>query len=663
MKGQYSHRFALLISLFFIFAQNSLSQNPYQPVSVNLSFADRKKIYKTGETIRLVMSFTSTHDGYSVSTGVESSDTIQDEVMISPTEGVFDWKKAYMRGAQYTSDAIVLNKLSAEPVKIELPLNYFVRFDAVGKYSVRVKTKRAGKYEFRSGSEEPPLELTTNDVSFEVQPMTRAEETAEVVRLAVAIDKASGWQEQARLADELGNLAGDAAIPEKVKRYFSSQTSNAPGNYFGAISRGLTITRNLPMVIKLLESVFRDKEKPANYSLLGTLTGLVVLNQGLKSGIPFPPRSMYLDDDSEYKTVRDRYVSELIESLPERKGQNQSETAITILQNLPRENASVEALTKLKSILLKNFDSLEIFSREHLLSVYWDKIGDASLAPQIERMLKDKSYPDYGRSNVHSIAIKRLIEIDVDRARPFVISEIKDPASGLDDEILGQLPDKTLSDVDEALVEQITKFADNAADRSNVVRLRAKGLLAARFATERAYGRLLDVYKTHSSGWQSDSKGILLGYFARYNDAEATQLIEQELEKIEDGAQFTFLTSLTKVNYSEGMNEVLKRLLFSNSAESASTAAYLMGKYGPPENRGHLEKRLELWLKEWRGKSDQLIKGNGDDAVRQAMVQVNIIDSLRSAKSWKLSIGEQQQLRQNCISEMCEEHFKYRTPQ
>src|SRR2546430_7647186 len=46
--------------------------------------------------------------------------------------------------------------------------------------------------------------------------------------------------------------------------------------------------------------------------------------------------------------------------------------------------------------------------------------------------------------SVHDSALKRLIEIAPDEARPFVIAELKDPASFVDLEILGSIADKTL---------------------------------------------------------------------------------------------------------------------------------------------------------------------------------------------------------------------------
>jgi hypothetical protein len=645
----------LVAFLVIVFTGGAAAQAADQPVAVKLSLADGKRVYKIGETILLNLSFSTYRTGYSVVMGVDPIDTVQDEVTVSPNTGVFDWKKFSMRGRRYTSDGVALQQLSAEPVIINLPLNYFVRFDSAGKYTVRIKTRRAGTRAHTDGEREPPLELITNEVGFEIHRMTAAEEAAEVARLGAALDQAVEWQEQTRLANQLANLAGDGAIAEKVKRYFISQTN---GNYFGAINRGLTVSRNQPLVIKMLESAFRDPARPVNFQLLGTLTGLKARLNTQAQGTKSMPDGMHFDNDHESKHVREVYLREIVDSLPNRRGASLTAAAITVLQSLPRQDAPAETVARVRTILLKHFDDLDIFTREHIINVYWDQLRDPSLIPSIERMLRAKDYPSYGIHNVHTTALKRLIELDRERARPFVIAEIQNPDSLVDVEFIGALPDKFLPETDEALLRQISKFSEIEADRFNFVRLRAKTMIAARFATSAIYDRLLDVYTENSGGWQADAKGLLLGYFARHNAGEALKLIEKELAAAENGQEFTLLYEFTRVDAPQEVMNYLRKRLMSSDPQIAENAAYLISRHAVARDRERIESRLKQWLTQWGDRPFELegpqMKA-GDE--RQAMLQVVLIQSLTQAKAWTLSDAEIKELKAKCLTQLCRQHF------
>jgi len=82
-----------------------------------------------------------------------------------------------------------------------------------------VKTKRAHSSDLANGKFVPPLELTTNEISFDVRPMSETEEAAEAARIGAALDASKDRLEQIRLADQLSYLAGDAAVPEKIKLF------------------------------------------------------------------------------------------------------------------------------------------------------------------------------------------------------------------------------------------------------------------------------------------------------------------------------------------------------------------------------------------------------------------------------------------------------------
>jgi len=125
-------RKAALMSLFFALSALVVYAQDDRGLEVRLSLAENKTTFRSGEPITLVLTFKGGADGYNVSVGQELIDTVQDDVIVSPANGAFEWKKQYMRGAAYTSDAISLADMSKGPVRVEIPLYNFVRFDAPG---------------------------------------------------------------------------------------------------------------------------------------------------------------------------------------------------------------------------------------------------------------------------------------------------------------------------------------------------------------------------------------------------------------------------------------------------------------------------------------------------------------------------------------------------
>jgi hypothetical protein len=178
--------------------------------------------------------------------------------------------------------------------------------------------------------------------------------------------------------------------------------------------------------------------------------------------------------------IQDAYVAELAASLGSRVGKSQTTTAMTILMHLPKEPQTLgPILAEVRPLLLQQFDSLHPFDQEYLLRMYWEQLRDPSLTPSLKKLLGSTGVAS---KNIHDSALKRLMEIAPDEARTFVIAEIRDPNSLVDIEILGSLSDKSLPEVDEALLDQILRRASLKANVDSIY-LKQKTSLAARYAT------------------------------------------------------------------------------------------------------------------------------------------------------------------------------------
>ncbi|MDQ3755084.1 MAG: hypothetical protein M3371_10170 [Acidobacteriota bacterium] len=175
-------------------------------------------------------------------------------MIISPVSGSNRWLDEYSFAGRYYPDYSSIATLSAKPVRVELTMNDWIRFEHPGRYTVCVKTSRVRRAnsprEFGIATT-----LETNAVSFDVKAMSEAEETAEVRRLATLLDAAKNWQEEAKLAEELSYLTGAPSTREKARRFLSG--AGKSGNYFQNIYFGLYMARDRALAVQLLGHVKR----------------------------------------------------------------------------------------------------------------------------------------------------------------------------------------------------------------------------------------------------------------------------------------------------------------------------------------------------------------------------------------------------------------------
>src|SRR5262245_1038596 len=644
---------SLVAILMLFFVTPAIAQTAGADVKVRLSLDGGKSVYRIGEPIRLILSFTSDADGYQLNTTTTKPASPVDELRVTPDEGVSHWLDEYSGKHRYAPDYAIMREITATPAIVQLTLNDWFRFDRPGKYSVQVKTRRVSRAE-NPRNPAPVINLLTNEVSFEMAPMTESEEEQEVRRLSALLDATRSQKEEDRISEELSYLVGEASAREKARRYVASEGRS--GNYYQNIFYGLFIARDRAPVRRLLEGALRDPNTPATHQLLHTLTRLRLLQEGGE-----PPSASGFDElgnpnQQRYSEIQDEYLRELAASLQKRTGKNRTTTAMTLLLNAPKEpDRAAPMLSDARKILLQEFDGLSIYDQELLLNGYWDKFRDPSIKPSLERMLtKERQWQGY---SVRASALKRLIELDPDRSRSFVVAELRDPDSFVDVEVLGALKDETLPEADAALLEQIRRLAPLKQKRDSII-LQHKTMLAARYASPAIYEGLLEAYQDWGAKWKELARAGLLGYLARYNEAQAMPLIEQSLEEWGPDRGSWFLLNLTSSNYPKAVDEYLRKRLESDDPQWISTASHIMSQRGPAADRPLIEARLDRWVKEWKPRGAEL-DAAGDDpkATVQRMTQVNLIMALMLGKAWKLPEEKIKQLQQNCVTKACRQNF------
>jgi hypothetical protein len=643
-----------IITVFFTvgksFAQGNAA-DAAKDVKFQISFAGEKTVYRIGEPVKLILSYTSTEAGYAVERYYSPR---FDDVIISPTDGVYDWLYRLNRLYSY-DDVIMREKLSQIPANIDIIINDLVRFDKPGKYKIKVLSRRVFGSKEEPSWRSQPISLLSNEIELEVKEMSEAEEKAEVKRITALMDSATNLNQHQVYKRDLDYLTGDVSTVEKVNRFLHPPV-------FGGVTwldsgKGLDIAQNKKLAIKLLEAALRDLNREPSRDLISKLVTLrILLEDERQPSRAANSEQLWQEREARSSEMSRAYYAELLDSLPKRVGKSQIATAYTIFTSLPKDDTSSAAYNTTRTFLLENFDEMTPYGQVDLLDRYWEKIKNPSLVPSLEKMLSGKE--PVSAWSVRDNAFKRLIEIDQKRARPFVINEIRDPNSFINPDILVKLEDKFLPETDDALLEQIKNLASTDDNRMRL-NLQFKLTLAARYATAKIYGEMLEIYKKYGAGWSIERSGPLLSYLARHNDEETLPLIEEQLNKSGDRTGSNFFYTVTKTGFTNGMEKLLQKRLADDDEQIAGTAAYYLSKNGGRENKSLIEKRYNRWLSKWSGRRAELENPNASAEVKgEAMFQINLLEALTGADNWKLTGEEISRLKLTCLTDDCRRSFK-----
>jgi hypothetical protein len=636
-------RLLTLLFLWLSFVAGANGQTPAPTgVNVKLSFAELKSTYRIGEPIKLVLEFTADREGYTAEILPDRGEAGADTIFISPETGVVHWLDELTDNQTFLRDVMSTVKLDNSPKRVEIILNDTVRFDVPGSYTVRVNTRRVTP-PFSPARGPRPILLSTNSITFEITPMSDADEAKEVKRLTDLIDAKRDWRIDEDFTRQLSYLTGDPSTREKVRRFLSPEERS--GNYRGHLTYGLFSARNRALVLNLIEQGMRDPGIPVSSHLLNIAIRLkTLLTRGVtpKPVAPVvatgPPAENPLS-----REIREAYLIELAESLAKRSGRSLTTTAMTIVTSLPNDSQSSDAgFREARRILLQQFDSLEPGSQDLLLRAYWEQVRDPALIPSLKKMLA---------GSVREVALKRLLEIAPDEKRAVVVAEIRNPRSLVDPKVLGTLDDEFLPEVDTPLLAQIRTFAGSP---ESPARLWAsyKVALLARYATENIYGELMQLYREAGEKLPIEVRSGLLAYFAKHNEAEALPLIEQARSQQQPNEYPRVIDEVTKHYYSDSIGVLLKKDLESDDPARASHAAYLISEHGFPGDEKVLETRLQRWRVDWAERAMQA------DAQQQGQIERELIGALIRGKSWKLPLERVQELRKSCVTKLCKESFQ-----
>ncbi len=661
--------------------REAMRKNP-EGVSFTLRLEEDKLQFKPGEIIRVEFSFTSDLanaydlDGATYDRGGRLN---LDKYFLDHKNGVVDPLKDYLPGA---GGGIRSNPtLSEKPHKMTFDLNEWFRFDQPGRFRLFVTAPRVLKKSERQLGY--GAEVTSNIVEFEILP--RDDEWAEQELQAITrlLDSSDPKMDRRPVCRRLRFLNTEAASSEMIRRF------GAPLDVCGyEYSMGLIASAHRAFVVKEMERRLEAPDQIVSNSYLYTLYHVAA---SLQQTGQLPPTTGRPNDEQQAKVAAEawqkwrdsrqkselQYAERLMSALPRKQGKARAIAVHTLLEMLwnnsqqsiqpslagPRQSGGFnpEIIKKLAPEIIAAFDDLPTNIQMSLLGHRWKQLAGPAMLPVIRRILNNKPANDqsYESRELRGLAIRRLYELAPDEGRRLIIEELRrlSPSVGLT--TLRLLPDETLPQLEETLVENLEKSLSGESGSVDVI-----SSLVERYATASVLPRVRAFYGDKVGQRGCSYQASLLAYFLRVDSAMGIDLVSRELTA--RGPEYThcyasLLADVAKLRMAPDLEALAIETLDDPDPEVVIQAVSALGQYGSAGAEKPLWTRLEKWLQEWKGRAEELPK-NFDSShpnfwhkqVGQALRQ-----ALSHSPAWLIDHEKLARLRQSCLDKDELQQFNY----
>jgi hypothetical protein len=592
------------------------------PPSAGLSLAGGKTVYKIGEPILLRLTFTAPAGATLNVTTTDPASPV-DQLVVSPTRGVFEWLADQDDGHPYSPD--YLTTVAIEPGKsqiVDLPLNAVYRFDAGGHYSVHVVTRRI------QGSGP----LTTNTVVFDVEPMTEKEEASRAVELEAKIRHARNLQIARGYAGELDWLTGDPSTRVKLALYLHEKSFYP---FAVDVTKGLWIARNRAFIVAQLEKALQDPTQdlwPAS-GLLGTA---VALRARLDAGASRPAGSL------REREVEAGYLKQIAASLPQRTGTSLVTAAQTVFIRLAQRNeVSGTEFAAAREVVVAHFADVNEYNVDWMLNAYGAYLQDLRMVPALKQILASQKNPVL--SGERTAVMKQLVKLAPGDSRAEVVAEVCGDNPSII-QIFDDIPFSTLPETDACLQDKMAV----AAEANKALPIEWAAALTARFASAAPYDVLFALYRQRGASWNKDTQGYMLAYLIRWNPGRALPLLEAALPADAPAPDFNMAYAIGKMGYIPGIDSFWRERLAGGPAMAAQ-AAFEMSQTGPKEDQAILRSRLNDWRTQWQGREIPPSEGKLEGELTQAVMM---------GAHWQMAKDDMQALGAGCLSAICRSRFE-----
>lgn len=639
-------------------------------IEFKIRFVGDQSFFRIGEPIEIEISYSTQIEKKYLGSWTSPSPGLEGVTpTLTPSDGVLDLRavRDYMgfAGSILSSTGF----LGSQPVIQRLDLGDWYRFQKPGHYAVTVQS---GEVSLAKGGEEgggqERLSLESNPLEFNIvaDPAWSMVEVEEIERVL----KNEEDPERYRALHRLILLDTPASVRKLVQLYLSK--ADVTDNSGGVVYRGLRESSQIDEIIPLLEAALSDPQVVPREGMTDLLAELQVRKE---LGV-LPPRPQDPIGQTEWKDrydARTRVFQEylakanalVLQSIKRRSGPERAAAIYQAWFTAERQNVSKpvdpEILSRVRSEVLSTALELGPGERVQILYSMWPRQPHGELKSIVvslaeSRRKEDSFYLDEG--------YKFWCEGWPQECSSAILSDAIHPGTPTSKNAVFMIAESEHPELDEILKARL-KDPGMTQDSWESQRAAAIILRAGSRKLRPAVDEFLDKYVAQPR-YGCEIEGYLIGYLFRTAVEDATNRFTEETGNGDHPCASQLLRTLDTVRYSDELVPLAAKALNSADLGSAGMAATFLGFRGPATVEPTLWQRLETLREKWReraaelrGADTRILDGGGREQAAQleraktVQLEQALVSALVRSANWKLTPGEQERLREGCLTEKC----------
>lgn len=576
--------------------------------------------------------------------------------------------------------------LDHEPVKIELELNQWFRFDLPGRYRFYLKSHRVARESAPGESDRRTVEFAavSNVVEIEILSADAAWEAMKLTAIKATLDPPGNSQTKTK-EDPLIPVSPEEHVLLARRELQYLGTAEAVQTAFEIARK----TENRPDALLLFAARDRSKTVAAFDAYLSDPhVAIREWDIRIRAALrwmekdkpqPLPVFFWQYPDTAGMETIRKlaaarqaRYEeflrAEAVRLIPVAAAKDSAglESSAEAIAALAPEEAKAAKLVPpgdyglTRDQLIAQFSNFPVDRQTELLGNKWDLVRGPEMIPVLRQVLaKEKPRPTVrqampltvwgAEAGIAIAALQRLAQLSPREIVQVIRDDIASGAPRFAGYAVRELPAQVLPGVDDALRGQLRKDYE------------ATMPLVAKFASANLLDEVRANALEHPSPCAMEQPHV--AYVVRVlpeENGEGRAILHEAMANRKNCSFFRSpLDQAAAVAWNPAISAEAIASLNDPDPEVVMSAAQVLSSHGPPEVEAPLWKRLEKWSNQWRGRTAELdghpITGGGAGAERR--LGTTLFGSMATAQAWLVDEPRRKRLLALCVDDWCRQQW------
>jgi len=567
--------------------------------SVTIAIADGRSMFREGEIIHLVLSFTSTAEKryWVENRNYDRSGRLGIEAYCVEPQARDPLADYFRAGAFMGGGLGNEQQLSQVPFTAAAELNEW-RQPGPAHYRLHVVSYRVWRPP--DPHEETPygrvgVTLRSNTIEFDVIPQD-PDWSAQQLRDALADYQSAADEDKKKAARKLRFLNTKPSTEALAQLFWG--LNDQPGGW--DLMFGLSGSPYRAEAIAAMQREIHNPDHPITQDFLYALTKLQINADTSWDPPEYDPA--HPEVSQEYWRKKQAHERELMQAaltptvvaLPQKTGRAQ---ALTV-QALAQSSDLLTALTasQIRKQLILKWGDLPEKTKQELIQYRWPLIAGPDMLPILKEYVSRPAPPSRTMDAIaRDAALQHIHELDAGEGRALILRDLRDPRA-----------EPSLSLIKLLSAEQIRPLVQEAVGRIEKNDARTLDFhLVELYADASVLPGIKTDFNNHLGEWACEPQTAMLRYFLRLEPEFGTQAVEASLAARKKTSCYHFLLqeladALPKVE------PLAIRALDDSDLEAASDAALALGRWGTASAEAPLWARLKRFHQQWESRQDEL---------------------------------------------------------